>query len=1332
MQSVETSDEETSPLSVNQRGVWIAQQLELSSSSLHGGWAVRVQSELSCDAFRRAWQGFTDRHAMARASFQDTRTGPIQRIRRNVVADFALVDASATSEVALDQLVSAAVAQRFDLSLGALRARVFARSPTDHVILVVAHHIAFDFASLEVMAEELASLYVAAVEGRSDAGLPPLALDYLDYVRWQSEYLASSEGREGMAFWLGVLRDAPTAVDLPIDRPRRPVRRSVGAAYVTPLDGEVVRVLRTLNRSLFRTLLTAFEATVHRFTGQSDVLTGTAASVRPSAAYAGVVGNFVNMLPLRFDVGGDPTGRELLARVDIHLAEASKHRHVPLLTVLEELRLRRDPSSTPLFQMSMGMQRAGRSQAMVRHLLGVARPDGDSESFAGLRSVPYAVRQHLGQLDLELVCVDDGEHVSAEFKFNTDVFERTTIERIAESFTVLLEAFAADPQQPLSSLPVMSESERQRLLVEWNATTTSYPRDACLHDLFSEVARRQPDAIAVVDDGEQITYGEANRRSDALAAALLAQGVGAGSIVALCVPRSVRGVLSMLGILKAGAAYLPLESHLPEARMTAVLADADVRFAVVDAAHAGLPGLQSVAILVAEECLSADPFPEGSPRSVGDSADLAYVIYTSGSTGTPKGVLVEHRSVVNTATWMQRAFEVGPGVRATQTCSYSFDGSVAEIWPVLISGATMYIVSDELRRSPADVVQWLRRSRIEVACFATPLAERCIAESVRVSLPDLRVMMTGGDKLQWPQTMPAYALVNLYGPTECTVNATFAWVDRNANDKPIPIGRPIANARIYILDVNMAPVPIGARGEIFVGGECVARGYLNRPELEQEKFVHDPFSRLPGARLYRTGDLAKYRANGEIEFVGRVDHQVKIRGFRVELGEIEVALSGYPGVRQSLVVAHEGMNGQTSIVAYVSPASPQSVDQLAVRGYLAARLPEYMTPSSFMILDEFPLTANGKVDHGRLPEPVWRSSRQIEPPANPTEEKLLSAWRRMLNNDSIGVTDDFFEAGGDSLLAMRLHAAVEEAFARRLTMLDVLRAPTVRAQATTLTDRESAETGAAPAEPRVVVLADGPQPPLILLHAVGGGIAPYRALASELGPQRAVWAVASPTHGAAGSSIERIAASYADALEVLLPQGSLLLGGWSLGGGLAMAVAHELRQRRRTVDFLMLIDSPYPRSLTITEPELFRRFIDDSFAVHKLHVDAGGDTEAMLELAVAQLLSGSPPGASSAAAVRRDLRAAYELFRDHAFALHAYKPPRWAECLHYLRAADRGASVQHLREGEPALAMEDATTAWQTVADDLRVADAGGNHFTMLTAPHVQGLRAIIAGLLPR
>ncbi len=1296
-----------SPLSVNQRGVWIAQQIEPDASCHHGGWAVRMLSGFDRHAFGRAWQAFTDRHPMARATFRDLPEGPVQEIHRELVSDFALCDASGWSDEQLDARVADALAEPFDLSRGAMRARVFTRSPNDHVMLVVLHHIAFDFASLEVMVAELPAFYAAFRAGKPPPDLPALPVDYLDFVEWQSRYLASDTGRQALAFWIDALRDAPTTLALPIDRARRPVRRAVGSALTVTLEARVVNKLRTLNKSLFRTLLTAFEATVHRFTGQSDVLTGTAASVRPSAEYAGVVGNFVNMMPLRIHLEENPTARDLLARVDRHLDEATARRQVPLPALIDELRPKRDPSTTPLFQISMGVLRARRSAAAAPNYLNLANA---ADAFPGERSVLYPLRQHLAQLDLELVCVDAGEDLAAEFKFNADVFERTTIERIANGFVLLSEALANDPSTRLGALPIMSEQDRQRMLVEWNASTAAYPRDRTLHGLFSDAARRAPEALALVDNRQQLTYRETEQRVRSLARRLRERGVGANSIVACCVPRSATGILAMLGILEAGGAYLPLDAGLPLARMAAVLADAGVRWAVVGQGQASLTCFDGIEILVAEDSLEVDT---GEPLPPAASAhDLAYVIYTSGSTGVPKGVLVEHRSVVNTVTWMQRAFEIGPGVNTAQSIAFGFDGSVAQIWPALTGGATLHVLGDDEPSSPADVVDWLRRSGIHVAGLPTPLAELCIAQSLATPLPELRVMFMGGDRFHRPKAMPSFSLFNLYGPTEATVNTTFARIEDGDSDDVVPIGKPIANVRVYLLDDYLNPVPVGVRGEIFIGGDCLARGYLGRPELEQGRFVTDPFSVTAGSRLYRTGDLARYRANGDLEFLGRADQQLKIRGFRIELGEIEATLGRYPDVEQAVVIPHRGPSGRTSLVAYATSTSP--LDAPAVRQYLADRLPEYMVPSAFVFLGELPVTSNGKIDHARLPEPVVLSGRERELPANPTEERLLEIWRGVLGNVTLGVTDDFFDAGGDSLLAMRLLPAIEEAFERRLTMVDVLRHTTVRAQSRCLLEARVPDLAARPGEPSILVLAEGGEPPFLLVHAVGGGVVQYRALANELGREHAVWAIASPQR-AAGSSLERIAAVYADALCARRPTGAFRIGGWSMGGVLAMAIAHDLQRRERVVDIVVLIDAPFPQATSHEDRELFERFLADVFGPHPVSLDGAADVGQMVERAATELVL---RGVLARSAAVRDVREAFELFRTHAAAMNHYAPPSWDGPVAYIRSSGEARS------------REEAVVKWRAVAPQLDVSEAAGDHFTMLDQKHVGAMRVILKNVL--
>jgi len=1077
------------PLSFAQQRLWFIDQLAPGNLFYNLPAAVRLTGRLDSAALSRALDEIVRRHETLRTTFRTVAGQPVQVIAPAHPLSLTVIDLAGQPdpEAEAQRLARDLARQPFDLAAGPLlRARLFRLGEADHVAVLVLHHIIADAWSMGVLVRELAALYAAFAAGRPSP-LPDLPIQYADFARWQRNWLQGDVLEKHVAYWRKQLAGLPPLLELPTDRPRPAVQTYHGASERLELPGELVARLRTLGRqegaTLFMTLLAAYQVLLGRYSGQDDVAVGAAIASRGRAEIEPLIGFFVNMLVMRGDLAGAPTFRELLQRTRETTLGAYAHQDIPFETLVEALQPGRDLSHTPFFQAAFTLQNTP-FQAL---------------ELPGLTMSPLATETGAAQYDLLLSLDETPRGLSGALTYNTDLFDTATARRLVGHFLVLLDAVAGDPDRPITHLPLLTEAERQQMLVDWNRTDAPTPSDRGAHQLFEARAAEQPDAIALIFEDQTLTYAELNRRADRLARHLLGRGLPPETIVGLCAERSLEMVVGLLAIWKAGGAYLPLDPHYPAERLAFMLQDSGAPLLLTTAALA--PRLPHSAAQVI--CLDTD-WDSGTPASVADLQSqvtpdsLAYVIYTSGSTGQPKGTLLRHRGLCNLAEAQRIQFDIQPGVRVLQFAPLSFDASVWETVMALCNGGTLVLARQAA--IAGDLIGVLRAARVNVVT----LPPSVLSVLDPAGLPDLRVVVSAGEACsreivaRWA---PGRRFVNAYGPTETTVCASWT-VCHPADPRPPSIGRPIANVQLYLLDRNLQPVPVGVPGELVIGGVGVARGYLNRPELTAEKFIPFPFP-LPGGsagdpgRLYRTGDLCRFRPDGEVEFLGRLDQQVKVRGFRIELGEIEAALRALPGVQDAVALARDDRPGDKRLVAYLilaedsrrttddsEPASaarlPSAVlDEL--RDRLRARLPDYMVPSAFVRLEAFPLSPSGKVDRRALPAPDLADSVRAAyvAPRTETERRLAAICADLLGLERVGVDDSFFELGGHSLLATQLVSRVRAQFQVELPLRSLFEHPTVAGLAEVIDqsprtdpDRQPPAITARPREGRRVRRAD--------------------------------------------------------------------------------------------------------------------------------------------------------------------------------------------------------------------------------------------------------------------
>ena len=1033
------------PLSLSQQRLWFIDQLDAAASrAYHMPTALRLSGRLNRVALQAALDRLVARQESLRVRIVAVDGVPHQAFAAEDVG-FVLVEQDLRNapeqERRVIELATEEASAPFDFTHGPLiRGRLLQLADEEHVLLVTQHHIVSDGWSLGVMVREFAALYTAFCEGRADP-LPPLAIQYADYAVWQRGWLQGEQLERQVAFWRDHLTGAPAVLELPTDRPRPPVQSHQGGQVAFELSAEHTAKVRALAQrhgtTLFTVMLAGWSLLLGRMSGQDDVVVGTPVANRQRREIEGLIGFFVNTLALRVRFDGQVSVAQLLAQVKETALAAFAHQELPFEQVVEAVQPTRSLSHSPLFQAMLTMNNTS---------------DNAAQALPGLTLSPVQNELTVAQFDLSLSLNDDGRALRGVLKFACDLFDRATVERLAGHFVTLLEGMAADDTVTASTLPLMTREQRRQVLDDFNATAAEYPKDALVHAMFEQQASRLPDALALVYENSTLRYGELESQANRLAHELIVRGVRPDARVAICVERSIDMVVGLLAILKAGGAYVPLDPEYPLDRLAFMLADSAPTLLLTPSSLRDRLPAHEVPTLHLDQPQAWASRPDHRPEVSGlTSRHLAYVIYTSGSTGRPKGVAVEHRSALNLAYALARQAYGGtdcvPGLRVGMNASLAFDGSVKQ-WLMLTHGATLYVIPEKVRRDGAALRETIERHGLN-ALDCTP-AQLSILLPAMAGAPLPDYLLIGGDRIDqalWKnlQLHPGGEYYNVYGPTEVTVDATICRIDASVA-RP-SIGRPLSNVRVYLLDAQRQPVPIGVAGEIYVGGDGVARGYLNRPELTAERFLRDPFVADGSARMYRTGDLGRWLPAGTIEFLGRNDFQVKIRGFRIELGEIEARLAACAGVREAVVLAREDQPGDKRLVAYLIAHENGGLDVAALREALLQQLPEHMLPSAFVRLDAFPLTPNGKLDRKALPAPDGTSlvTRVYEVPQGEVEETLAGIWQTLLNVERVGRHDHFFELGGHSLLAVQLVSHVRDALGVEVALRELFVRPTLQA-----------------------------------------------------------------------------------------------------------------------------------------------------------------------------------------------------------------------------------------------------------------------------------------------
>ena len=1195
-------------LSFAQELLWLLSQVFDDGIAYNAPAAFQLEGALDLDVLRRAFDGLVNRHEILRTTYSVIDGRPVQIIGPPYEVELNVVDLRGRpadeQNTESQEILKDESRFRFDLVNGpVIRPTIIRLSENSNILMLNMHHVCTDGWSRTILYHDLTAIYEAIVNGRPSP-LTPLTIQYADYAVWHREWLERGVEGAQLNYWTKTLARAPSRLDLPTDFPRPPVRSYVGDQISLMLDLATRESLRATARSgdatLFVALLALFAELLHRYSGQDDVVIGTPFAGRNRTELESMVGYFINPLALRVDLSGDPTFSELIARARETTLQGFAHADVPYETVVRKINPERDLSQTPVFQAMIVMHNpAWQTQ----------RPKFEPE---GIRCAEITHEKGWSKFDVLMGMSERTNGLNTTWEYSTELFKPHTIERMMEHFRTLAEGAASGGDRRLSQLSMLSNSERAKVLVSWNPRSEPAQEDS-IRSLFERQAARQPGATAVVCADERLTFDELNRGANRIAALLARHGVRPGTLVAILMEKSIDLVPAVLGVMKSGGAYVPLDPNYPADRLEFMLADAQPKVLLTHERLLGdLPktGAVTIAVDVPE---TLDGCCEENPAATSSGDDLAYVIYTSGSTGKPKGVMITNRSIVSAHFAWESAYRLSELTAHLQMASFSFDVFTGDLVRSLPAGAKLVLCPVEVTVDPPRLYELIVREGVDAAEFVPATASLLFeyAEREGLSLQNIRLLAVASEAwrnekydLYKRLTGPGTRLVNSYGLTEATIDSTWFELSAGTELAPgrfVPIGKPFANTRVYIVDANFEPQPVGIPGELCVGGVAVGRGYLNRPELTAERFRPDPFSDEPGARLYRTGDLACWLPDGNIEFMGRTDRQLKIRGFRIEPGEIESALERHAAVRAAAVTERKDEHGDSRLVAYLVPVSSgKSPAPDELRTLVADSLPAYMIPSAWVVVESVPLTPNGKVDLDALPEPEFDRSAATDElvlPRTETERALAVIWTDVLGVQEVGVFDNFFALGGHSLLAVRLFSEIERKLGIRLSLASLFRGATI-AELSELIDQDQ---DADQAWSSIVQMRSGKgEKPLFLVGWAGGEVLGYRELVDSVASEVPIYGLRAP--GVDGdvlplATIEQMAAHYIEEIRTFQPHGPYRIGGYCFAGLVAYEMATQLVDVGEKLELLALIDA-YPDGSSRRPSRLeqervkFRAFMD--------------------------------------------------------------------------------------------------------------------------------------------
>ncbi|MEH1968892.1 non-ribosomal peptide synthetase [Nostoc sp.] len=1308
-------------LSFSQQRLWFIDQLYRGSSFYNILIAFHIKGQLNITALQQSLNEILRRHEIWRTYFTVINGEPVQKISPQSSWDLPIINLEHLSgknwEAEVKQLVAESATKPFNLAKELLvRANLLRLSEVEHILLVTMHHIITDGWSCGVFLRELSTLY-AAFSTNQPSPLPELPIQYADFAIWQRDRIQGEFLATKLNYWRQQLSGELPVLQLPTDRPRPSVTTFAGAkqyfTFSTVLTDALKQLSQREDATLFMSLLAAFNILLYRYTDQEDIVIGSPIANRNRAELEGMLGLFVNTLVLRNNLSGNPTFRELLHRVREVSLNAYAHQDLPFEMLVEELQPERDLSRNPLYEVMFVLQNTPMSVQEVSGLT-LCALDFDSGT---------------SQLDIFLSMFESPEGLTGCLEYNTDIFDSTTITQFINNYQTLLENIVANPEQRICQLPLLTASEQEQLLFKFNQTHADY-QDTPLHQLFEQQVELTPDSLALISESEKVTYRQLNQKVNQLAHYLQKQGVTKETLVALCLERTVDMVVGILAILKAGGAYIPLDPSYPVERLNFMLSDSQASVLI---SHQEI--LEKLSLFSAKTvCLDIhkDQIAQESPENlinISKADNLAYIIYTSGSTGTPKGVLGTHRGTVNGLHWLWKTYPFTLGEVCCQKTAISFVDSVWEIFAPLLKGIPTLIISNATILDPQLFIEALAHYKVTRIILVPSLLRLLLDNYSHLTnkLSQVKLWITSGEALSvklaknFRELVPFAKLINLYGSSEVSANATYydtSLLSDQANS--VPIGRPIDNTQVYVLNHDLQPIPIGVIGELYIGGDGLARGYLHRLELSQERFIDNPF--VTQTKLYKTGDLGRYLNDSNIEYLGRYDEQVKIRGFRVELGEIATAITQHPDVQESVVITGNDTQQNQSLIAYVITDKHDIATQILP--YLQQKLPNYMLPSAFVVLDALPLTPNGKVDKRSLrTDEVIRknTTKSFIAPRNFAELSLVKLWENLLNTNHIGVTDNFFDLGGHSFLAVRLMAQIQDKFGHNLTLSTLFENPTIEKLAPIVSQRSHKSSNS----PLVVINSSGSKTPFFCMHGAGGGINNYFNLSRRLGEDYPFYAL-EHTPGEEEpeiTSLEETANKYLQEIRKVQPNGPYLLGGHCYGGVLAFEMAQQLQRQGETVDLLIVIDAILSETriestkdddakflLRMAESIKTDNNIDFSIPFEELRVLPLNEQLDLINKKANFIFSDTEI---------KDFIGYYKLFKSDVQAMRNYVPLLYPQPITLFRAKEE---IIHDFDN-PEWNTDDPLLGWGKYSSQaIQVIEVSGDHFSIFVEPHIQEL----------
>ncbi|MBN3897494.1 MAG: amino acid adenylation domain-containing protein [Nostoc sp. NOS(2021)] len=1330
------------PLSFSQQRLWFIDQLYHNSPFYNISSAFHLTGVLNITALQQSLNEILRRHEVWRTTFRLVNGEPVQQIAPQLTWDLPIINFEHLFgkdwEPEIKKLAVEEAKKPFNLAKGPLvRATLLRLGEEEHVFLLTIHHIITDGWSIGVFMRELATLYTAFLSNQPSP-LPELPIQYADFAGWQRDRLQGEVLATQLNYWKQQLSGELPILQLPVDRPRPAAITFTGAKQYFTFSKTLTDALNQFSQredaTLFMTLLAALNTLLYHYTDQEDILIGSPIANRNRAELEEMLGLFVNTLVLRNNLSGNPSFRDLLHRVRQVTIDAYAHQDLPFEMLVEELQPERDLSRNPLYEVMFVLQNTPVSAQEASSLT--------------VRSLQFD--SGTAQLDIYLSISESQQGLTGFLEYNTDIFNSATITRFISNFQALLESIVANEEQRISELLPLTDQEREQLLFEWNQQSADYPQDASLHQLFEQQLQHSPESLALISQTEQLTYRQLNQRVNQLAHYLQKQGVTKETLVAICLERSVEMVVGILAVLKAGGAYIPIDPSYPVDRLGFMLSDSQVSLIISHSslvnsfkqitndkepfrASAVAPqdrtASQMTVIFLDNEWEFIKQESQDNPVSISSGDNLAYIIYTSGSTGTPKGVLGTHRGTVNGLHWLWKTYPFTKEEVCCQKTAISFVDSVWEIFAPLLQGIPTVIIPDAIAKDPQLFIETLAHHKV-TRIVLVPSLLRLLLDNYSYlikNLSHLKLWITSGEALSvklaqnFREVMPSAKLINFYGSSEVSANVTYydtSLLPEQPNS--VPIGRPIDNTQVYVLNSHLQLTPVGVIGELYIGGDGLAKGYLHRPELTQERFINNPF--VPGSKLYKTGDLVRYLNDGNLEFFGRRDDQVKIRGFRVELGEIADAIAQHPEVKESIVIVRDDAQGDRRLIAYVVTDNQDIVPQL--NADLQQKLPNYMLPSTFVLLDVLPLTSNGKVDKQALPtDDVIRpnATQSFVAPHNFIELALVKTWENLLKTSPIGVTDNFFDLGGQSFLAVRLMAQIQDRFGHNLPLSTLFENQTIEklAQIVSQPVREISNS------PLVAIQSSGNKIPFFCMHGAGGGIRQYFNLSRRLGEDYPFYGLQHTPDQEEPEiiSVEETATRYLQEIRQVQPNGPYLLGGFCYGGVIAFEMAQQLQRQGEKVGLLVVIDAILPETAVKVADDDDAKFLlrmAESIKTNN-NINFSVPFEELRDLQLDEqfhLVNKRANFILNDTEIKDFLRY-YKLFKAHVQAMRDYVPLLYPDSITLFRAKEE---IIHDFES-PEFHTDDPLLGWgKCSSQPIDVIEVSGDHFSMLVEPNIQEL----------